>query len=175
MRIAVVASASGNGKTTLARELARRLDAPWLELDGLVHGPNWVEVADAELRATIEPFLAQPSWVIDGIYIRKLGTLVLDAADLIVWLDLPLHVWLPRLVRRTARRYFHREVLWNGNRETLRGALWGRDSLFGYALRMHWKRRRAWPELDGYPVVRLRSVGEVDAFVASIITSRPAG
>ena len=39
----VLASASGNGKTTLGRELARRLDVPFDELDALVHGPNWTE------------------------------------------------------------------------------------------------------------------------------------
>ena len=35
-RFAIIASASGNGKSTLARRLARRLDAPWIELDRLV-------------------------------------------------------------------------------------------------------------------------------------------
>ncbi len=49
-KVAIVASASGNGKTTLGRELARRLDVPFVELDALVHGPNWVETPDDELR-----------------------------------------------------------------------------------------------------------------------------
>ena len=43
-------------------------------------------------------------WVIDGTYLRKLGPLVLDAADTVVWLDLPMRVWMPRLLRRTVRR-----------------------------------------------------------------------
>lgn len=42
-KIAVIASASGNGKTTVARELADRLGAPFVELDALVHGPGWTE------------------------------------------------------------------------------------------------------------------------------------
>jgi hypothetical protein len=76
-------------------------------------------------------------------------------------------VWFPRLVRRTARRYFRLEELWNGNRETLRGAFWGRDSLFGYALRSHFRRRRTFPEeLARYRVVRLRTPAEVEAFLA---------
>jgi adenylate kinase family enzyme len=167
VRIAIIASASGSGKTTLARALAERLGAPWLELDALVHGPGWVEVPDAELRATLSPFLAQPAWVVDGLYLRKLGDLILDAADLVVWLDLPIHIWFPRLLRRSARRIVGRQPLWNGNRETLRGAFWGRDSLFGYALRMHFERRRTFPaRLAGRRVIRLRRPRDVDAFLA---------
>jgi shikimate kinase len=41
-KIAVIASASGNGKTTVGRALAHQLDVPFVELDALVHGPGWV-------------------------------------------------------------------------------------------------------------------------------------
>jgi adenylate kinase family enzyme len=165
-RVAVVASASGNGKTTLGRELAALLDVPFLELDALVHGPNWAETADEELLRLVEPVLAGEGWVIDGTYERKLGRRVLDAADTVVWLDLPLRVWLPRLLRRTLRRVRGREKLWNENRESVRSAFWGRESLFGWALRAHFRRRRDWPrELAAYPVVRLRTPAEVSRFL----------
>ena len=144
-KIAVISSASGNGKTTLGRKLAAALDVPFVELDALVHGPDWTKTPDDELRALIEPVVAGSSWVIDGVYRGKLGTLVLDAADTIVWLDLPLHVWLPRLLRRTVRRVVRREELWNGNRETFRDAFWGRDALVPFALRGHFRRRRVYP------------------------------
>jgi adenylate kinase family enzyme len=165
-KVAVVASASGNGKTTVGRELAGRLGVPFVELDALVHGPNWTETPDDELRALVEPVVAGEGWVVDGAYRGKLGDLVLEHADTVVWLDLPLHVWLPRLLRRTWRRVRGHEQLWNDNRETLRTAFWGRESLLGYALKMHFDRRRRYPrELAAYPVVRLRSVREVKAFV----------
>jgi adenylate kinase family enzyme len=167
-RVAVIASASGNGKTTLGRALAARLGVPFVELDSLVHGPGWVETPDAELRALVEPIVRSDGWVIDGTYWRKLGPLVLDAADTVVWLDLPLRVWFGRLLGRTWRRWRRREALWNDNRETLRNAFWGRESLFAFALRMHFQRRRRWPaELRGYPVVRLRSTAEVERWLAS--------
>jgi adenylate kinase family enzyme len=168
-KIAVIASASGNGKTTLGRELARRLDVPFVELDALVHGPGWVETPDDVLRAQVEPVARSDGWVIDGTYRAKLGDLVLDAADAVVWLDLPIRVWLPRLARRTSRRLRRREELWNGNRETLRGAVWGRESLFAWAFRSHVRCRREWPAaLAGYPVVRLRTRAAVDAFLETI-------
>lgn len=161
-RIAVIASASGNGKTTLGRELADRLGVPFVELDALVHGPGWTETPANEVRTRLEPILAGEAWVIDGSYQSKIGDLVLHQADLVVWLDLPIRVWLPRLGRRTWRRLRGHETLWNGNRESLRSAVWGRDSLFGFALRMHFRRRRSYPErLAPYTSVRLRSPHEV--------------
>lgn len=36
--------------------------------------------------------VASEGWVLDGTYERKLGTLVLDAADTAVRLDLPIRV-----------------------------------------------------------------------------------
>ena len=165
-RVAVIASASGNGKTTLGRALAARLDVPFVELDALVHGPNWTETSDEDLRALVTPIVARDAWVIDGTYRSKIGNLVLDAADTIVWLALPIRVWFPRLLRRSVRRISGREPMWNDNRETLRGAFGGRDSLFGFAIRMHFARRRRFPvELAAYPVVRLRTVDEVDRWL----------
>ena len=168
-RVSVIASASGNGKTTFGRALARRLGVRFVELDSLVHGPNWAETPDAELRALVEPIVRADGWVIDGMYWWKIGRIVLDAADTVVWLDLPLRVWLPRLLRRTSRRWLRREPLWNDNRETLRNAFWGRRSLFGWALRSHFTCRRTWPaKLAGYPVVRLRTVHEVDRWLSDV-------
>jgi adenylate kinase family enzyme len=165
-RVIVIASASGSGKTTFARELARQLDVPVVEMDSLVHGPSWVETPIEELRARVGSIVASEGWVIDGSYFPRIGDLVLPAADAVIWLDLPIRIWLPRLVRRTVRRVRGREELWNGNRETLLGAFWGRESLFVWALRAHFRRRREWPkELAPYPLVRLTTMDDVRAFL----------
>ena len=39
--------------------------------------------------------------MIDGVCRGKVGNLVPGAADTVVWLDLPVRTWLPRLVRRS--------------------------------------------------------------------------
>ena len=110
----------------------------------------------------------QDAWVVDGAYRGKLGDLVLEAADTVVWLDLPRRVWLPRLVVRTLRRALTREELWNGNRESLWGALSDDDSLVRYALANEPPRRHRYPrELARFRVARLRTPAEVDAFLRS--------
>jgi adenylate kinase family enzyme len=165
---------SGSGKTTMGRALAGRLGVRHLETDRLVHGPGWTETPDAELRAAIEPILRSDGWVVDSDYRRKLGTLVLESADTVVWLDLPLRVCMRRLWGRTLPRIRNREELWNGNRESWRAAFWGWDSLFVFALRKHASQRRTLPELLARPelahleVVRLRSPAAVEEWLTSV-------
>ena len=162
----MIATASSSGKTTLGRRLAERLGVPFVELDALHHGPGWTEATAEELRAKVEPILATDGWVIDGGYTGKIGTIVQDAADTIVWLDLPRRVWLPRLIRRTVLRVARREELWNGNRESLRTALWGRDGLILFSLRQVRRRRREYPaRYAAGKLVRLRTPREVDRWL----------
>jgi adenylate kinase family enzyme len=165
--VAVIGSASGSGKSTFGRALAAKLGVPFHELDALHHGPNWTEATAEELRAKVEPLVAGEGWVIDGGYMGKLGLLVVEAADTVVWIDLPMRVWLPRLLRRTVRRIRHRELLWNGNQESIRGAFLGWNALVPWSLRIHVSRRREYPaRLAHLPVTRLRTQADVDRFLA---------
>ncbi len=86
------------------------------------------------------------AWVADGGYHGKLGDLVLERAELVVWLDPPLPTVLRRLGARTVRRVRSGEELWGGNRETWRGAFLSRDSLFVWALTTHRPRRARYEE-----------------------------
>ena len=169
MRRVNVKGTSGSGKTTFGQELARRLGVPFVELDALHHGPDWAEPTNDEFRARVREAIdaAPEGWVIDGNYEAKLGDQVLGAADTIVWLDLPLRLKLGRLWRRTNYRLRNDVELWNGNKETWPNALWGRDSLFGWMLRTHFRQRREWPRrFGGDPrFVRLRSDAEARSWL----------
>lgn len=169
MKRVVVLGTSGSGKTTLGTDIARRLRVPFVELDVLHWGPNWTEANSEELRARVEPVVAADAWVVDGAYRGKIGNLVIDRADLVVWLDLPTRVWFPRLFLRTVRRIVRREIFLNGNRESLRSAFFSRDSLLLYALRTHQARRRSYPTaLASYAVVPLRSQQAIDCFLSDV-------
>lgn len=165
-RIAVVGTTCA-GKTTVAKRLAERHGIPHVELDALHWGPGWSEPTAAEFRARVEEALSVERWVADGAYHGKLGDLVVEKADLVVWLDPPLPTVLRRLGSRTVRRVRSGEELWGGNRETWRGAFLSRDSLFLWALKTHRPRRTRYEErLAKYEVVRLRSGRETEAWLA---------
>lgn len=168
----MVASASGSGKTTLGRALAKKLGAPFIEVDAVQHLRNWALATPAQFRAQVEPILDGESWVIDGTAPDMVGRLVVERAELIIWLDLPPWVWLPRLLRRSARRWFFREELWNGNRESLRDIFGPPDGVLPHAIRAYFFRRgRVRARLDGCAVLRLTRVRDVDAFLASFASA----
>jgi hypothetical protein len=109
--------------------------------------------------------------VADGGYHGKLGDLVLEQADLVVWLDPPLPTVVRRLGSRTLRRIRAREELWGGNRETWRGAILSRNSLLLWALKTHLPRRRRYEQrLARYDTVRLRSSAEAEAWLAERVS-----
>ncbi len=159
---------SGAGKTTFSARLAERLGVPHIELDAFHHGPNWQDASAEELRARLEEALtALDGWVADGNYMGKLGTWLIDQADTVVWLDLPLRTSLQRLWRRHRTRIRDEVVLWNGNRETWRNAFAGWNALFPFTIRAHVRRKREWPQrFADRDVVRLRSQAEADAWLA---------
>jgi adenylate kinase family enzyme len=161
---------SCSGKTTLAGELALRLGVPHVELDALHHGPNWQEATAEELRAKVEAALAGlDGWVTDGNYLGKLGTWLVDQADTIVWLDLPLPTLVRRMWDRTTSRIHDGTELWGtGNRETWPNFLFRPNGLLLYTLRTHRRRRRECVQtLAVRNGVRLRSETEVSRWLAA--------
>ncbi len=160
---------SCSGKTTLARRLAGLHDVPHVELDALHHEPNWREATAEELRAKVEAALPGGGWVTCGNYLNKLGTWLVDQADTIVWLDLPLRTLLGRMWSRTRSRIREGYDLWGtGNRESWRSFLVSPNGLLWFTVRNHHRRRREWPRLlAGRHVVRLRSPAEVDAWLSA--------
>ncbi|MFD6091061.1 AAA family ATPase [Oerskovia sp. NPDC060338] len=163
----LVAGVSGSGKTTLARRLAARLDLPHTEIDALFHGPDWTPRATfvEDVRAAV----GQEAFVMEWQY-RAVRPLLLDEAELVVWLDLPTLTTMRQVVTRTVRRARHKEVLWNGNVEPpLRTIFTDRDHIVRWA----WSTRRSLRDLpvvaarQDPPValVRLRSRRQVETWV----------
>jgi adenylate kinase family enzyme len=165
----VIIGTSGSGKSTLAERLAQRLGLVHLELDAFVHGPGWQSVPQDRFRRALEERMGTRRWVCDGNYFDRTVEWVWPRADTIVWLDMPLRLVVPRLVRRSIRRIVTGEELWNGNHEEWT-ALVGRDSVVAWAVKSHRKHAVELPprlddlESRGTSVVRLRSPREVDAW-----------
>lgn len=145
------------------------MEVPFHELDAIFWQPNWTESSAEEFRARVEPIVATEGWVIDGSYQSKIGDLVLRNADVVVWLDLPMRIWLPRLVRRTLSRAIRGEELWAGNRESVRLTFLSRDSLIPFTVRHYRGRRKRYPQrFAQYDLVRLRSAKETERFLRGL-------
>jgi adenylate kinase family enzyme len=169
MRIAVIGP-SGSGKTWLAGQLASTLEVRHIEIDALHHGPNWDSCSPEELRERVAEATAGDAWISDGTYHQMIGEVVLERADEIAWLDLPVPLVMWRLFRRTFVRKKNKTVLCAGNlegpwRESLRYLIWP-------AFKRGFENRRKLPALFArHPhlyVHRLRSDGDVRRFLQSL-------
>jgi len=177
MRRIVIVGTTGTGKTTFAGHLAGRLGVPHVELDALHWEPNWTPADLARFRERVTRAVSDNAWVVDGNY-HVVRDLVWPRADTLVWLDyrLPLILW--RLVRRTTRRVFTREELWNGNRERFLTQVASRDSILLWALRTYRRRRRNTPLLLAQTehahlrVVRFSAPRAADEWLAGLLSGQ---
>lgn len=161
---------SGAGKSTLARRISAALDLPHVELDALFHGPGWTR--RVEFEADVAAFAAGSRWVTEYQY-DVVRPLLLARAEFMVWLDLPRHQQLVRVVRRTVQRRRRHEVLWNGNVEA---SLWRFFIDPDHIIRWAWRTQGRAAELVAaarterpeLPVVRLTSQSHVDGWVTGL-------
>jgi adenylate kinase family enzyme len=169
---------SNAGKSTLGTELAARLGLRFVELDALYWLPGWQGREPEEFRAVLARELpADGAWVAAGNYMTYHDTFW-PGADTGIWLDLPLRITLPRLVRRAWGRSRSRELLWGTNYDRFwpMFKVWDTDaSLLSFTIKWHGRRRRLmeatldgderWAHID---FVRLRSPSEVRAWLDGV-------
>ena len=65
-RRVLVAGTSGAGKSTVARRIGEVLGLPYVEIDGLFHGPGWTRRESFE--ADVRRVAAAPDWVTEWQY-----------------------------------------------------------------------------------------------------------
>jgi len=169
-----VSGTTGSGKSTLARRIGEQLSLPYTELDSLFHGPDWTP-RDSFVE-DVDTFTAKPAWVTEFQYDQARPMLV-ERADLMVWLDFSRFLVMWRVARRTVSRRWRRTELWNGNKEApLRTIFSDPEHIIRWAWNTHSTtsgraqdalRRR--PELV---VVRLTSTAEVKSWLDGPASTR---
>ena len=65
MRINVLGT-SDSGKSTFAKSIAQKCNAPYVQLDELQWKPNWEESSDEEVFPKVEKALSSDRWILDG-------------------------------------------------------------------------------------------------------------
>ena len=94
--IGIVAS----GKTTLARRLSKENNITNYEIDSIVHDDiNKRKRTNEEQQEIIEKINKQENWIIEGTLRKNLYNL-LDIADKIIYLDIPLKIRKRRILYR---------------------------------------------------------------------------
>ena len=93
-RIAIIGNAGG-GKSILARKLGGKFQVPVYEFDTIQWRPGWVQNHQEDISLTHDNWLEQPNWIIDGWGSWDLLKERFDAADTLIFVDLPLmnHYW----------------------------------------------------------------------------------
>ncbi|KKF03818.1 ATPase AAA [Mycolicibacterium obuense] len=163
----LVTGSSGAGKSTLRETISTTLHLPTVEIDSLHHGPHWTP--RPTFAADVDDFTSGPSWVVEWQY-SQVRAMLLDRADVLVWLDHSRWTVTHRVVRRTLRRRIRRIELWNGNREPpLRTVFTDREHIIRWSWRTHRKRRCEALDVahgaGGPLVVRLAGQHQVDTWV----------
>jgi adenylate kinase family enzyme len=160
------------GKTTLSKALAERFDLEFIEQDAIRHQANWVELPEEDHRQALAEIMsgAGNGWVCDGNY-SGVRDMVYADVDTIIALALPWRVMLWRTFKRSFKRVFTREELWNGNRESAWEVFFTRKSVI-YDL---WIRRRLFKTIaewagsdkpDEARLIVIHTAKELDEFYA---------
>ena len=169
----IVVGTSCAGKTTFARHMSRSLALPHVELDELFWNPDWEPKDEAEFRRLIDTSLARPRWVVDGNY-GVARDLLWPNADVVIWLNYSFSTVFFRAICRTARRVYFRELLFAGNRETLRRSFFSRESILMWVISTFRRRRKAFTQLRNGNVfphlkwLEFRSPREARHFLAEL-------
>ncbi|PIE09974.1 MAG: DNA topology modulation protein FlaR [Rhodobacterales bacterium] len=139
-RIMVIGGA-GSGKSTLARRIGAITGLPVIHIDPMYWNPGWVQKPGAETTALVLEAAARPDWVFEGNHSATMEARA-ARADLIVFLDLPRHVRVRRVIWRSLRHYGRsRPDMARGCPEQF-----DRDFIFGWVWRFEQTHRPAYLE-----------------------------
>jgi adenylate kinase family enzyme len=92
---------AGSGKTTLARWIGDTFDLPVHDLDWIAYDQHQAR-PPAEVERRTREIADSDAWVTEGAYQDRWIEPLLSRATTIVWLDVPLHVCLYRMLKRHA-------------------------------------------------------------------------
>lgn len=97
-KIAVIGS-PGSGKSVFSRKLGESLGLPVIHLDSHYWHDGWTPTPQREWDEFLRETVGGQAWIIDGNYTRTLD-IRLEAADTVIFLDMPRLLCMYRIVKR---------------------------------------------------------------------------
>lgn len=155
---------AGSSKTTLSKELSKRLDIHNFGLDKIVWKQRWEKATKEERTRKVVDLVNCDAWIIDGVDFQAMGV-----AELVVFLDFPRSISYWRIIKRNLFHLFSsRPELPPNCPEIL---------IFPYLIKLIWefpnkvrpgilleKEKR----ISSRSFVHIRSRRDLDAFMSSI-------
>ena len=168
-KVAVFGNAGG-GKSTLSKRLAAIAGLPLVALDLLKYKPGGAEVPYAEYKAAHDQILQQDRWIVDGF--GSLDTIWerLDAADTLVYLDMPVfrHYWW--VTKRFMKGFWLPPENWPENSPLLQGTLNSYTTIWLCHRKLTPKYREYASKAKGMKqVYHLQSPKDVEAFYKAVV------
>lgn len=119
----VVFGKPGGGKSTLSRNLSATTDIEHYALDLIEYKQNGERVSPEEYSKKHADLISSDSWIIEG-----LGTLDsfwsrIDAADTLIYVDLPYYIHYWWVTKRLLKSFFVKPEGWPEGSSVLKGTL----------------------------------------------------
>ena len=166
MNRVVVFGKPGGGKSTLSRKLSAVTGIKLCPLDLIEYKQNGDRVSPEEYSKKHADLIGSDSWIIEGLGTLKSFWLRVDAADTLIYVDLPYYVHYWWVTKRLLKSFIVKPEGWPEGSSVLKGTL------------ASWKYLRLspkfWtPELfeeiqycgKGKDIYRITSVKEINNFV----------
>jgi len=168
MKKVAVFGNTGAGKSTLGRKISEIANLPLHVLDKIQY-PGGVEIPLEEYRQAHTEILATDRWVIDGFGCMKTTWQRLEAADCLVYIDLPLRVHYWWVTKRFLSGLFRTPEGWPEGSSILKSSLTSYRTLWLCHQRLTPRYREYIRQVrDTKQVYHLKSAKEIDRFLQAI-------
>src|SRR5260370_8633295 len=108
MKKIVISGSTGGGKTELARALGEILQIEVIPLDRYFWQPAWREKPKEIRRQIMQMLVKKERWIIEGAYLDT-SDIRLNAADAIIFLDIPGLICFWRVLNRYFKHLINRK------------------------------------------------------------------
>ncbi len=164
----------GSGKSTLSKQLASVTGIPLHQLDSILYKQNGDRLERKMYEKEHESILSSDSWIVDGFDQPESFYKRVDAADTLIYIDIPYVVSYWLVTKRLLKGFFVKPEGWPSGCSIFKGTVesykvlklcpkfWNSDFL-----------RRLEESSKGKSLYVIRSTSELNVFVESSVTAKP--